>query len=72
MPLLLWQLFHISKQRLSFRVDGMEHQQWSKQTVVTKLQGLDEMHTETALATTLILAFIGKRWGGTPRSHIAA
>jgi hypothetical protein len=52
--------FHISRERPSFRFDGLQHQQLSMRSLVTKLQRLDDLHTETTLATMLVLAFTEK------------
>ncbi|RDW67009.1 putative acriflavine sensitivity control protein ACR-2 [Coleophoma crateriformis] len=46
--------FHTSKERPALRVDGMEHMRSSIRSLAT---GIDKMRTDTALATTLVLAF---------------
>lgn len=46
--------FHTSKERPSLRVDGMEHMRRSIRSLAT---GIEKMRTDTALATTLVLAF---------------
>ena len=46
--------FHTSKERPALRVDGMEHMRRSIRSLAT---GIEKMRTDTALATTLVLAF---------------
>lgn len=46
--------FHTSKERPALRVDGMEHMRRSIRSLAS---GIEKMRTETALATTLVLAF---------------
>ncbi|RDL40866.1 Zn2 DNA-binding protein [Venustampulla echinocandica] len=46
--------FHTSKQMPALRVDGMEHM---RKSIVALASGIEEMRTDTALATTLVLAF---------------
>ncbi|KAH9209240.1 fungal-specific transcription factor domain-containing protein [Leptodontidium sp. 2 PMI_412] len=46
--------FHTSKERPSLRVDGMEHMRKSIRALAT---GIENMRTDEALATTLVLAF---------------
>ncbi|KAH6665179.1 fungal-specific transcription factor domain-containing protein [Halenospora varia] len=46
--------FHTSKERPALRVDGMEHMRRSIRALAT---GIEKMRTDTALATTLVLAF---------------
>ncbi|KAG9233746.1 fungal-specific transcription factor domain-containing protein [Amylocarpus encephaloides] len=46
--------FHTSKERPTLRVDGMEHMRRSIRSLAT---GIESMRTDTALATTLVLAF---------------
>jgi hypothetical protein len=46
--------FHTSNERPSLRVDGMEHMRRSIRSLAT---GIEKMRTDTALATTLALAF---------------
>lgn len=46
--------FHTSKEKPSLRVDGMEHMRRSIRSLAT---GIEKMRTDTALATTLVLAF---------------
>lgn len=46
--------FHASKGEPSLRVDGMEHM---RQSIRQLASGIDKMRTDTALATTLALAF---------------
>ncbi len=46
--------FHTSKEKPALRFDGMEHMRRSIRSLAT---GLDQMRTDTALATTLVLAF---------------
>ncbi|TGO85630.1 hypothetical protein BPOR_0378g00070 [Botrytis porri] len=46
--------FHTSKEKPALRVDGMEHMRRSIRSLAT---GIEKMRTDTALATTLVLAF---------------
>lgn len=46
--------FHTSKEKPTLRVDGMEHMRRSIRSLAT---GIEKMRTDTALATTLVLAF---------------
>lgn len=46
--------FHTSKEKPALRVDGMEHMRCSIRALAT---GLEKMRPDTALATTLVLAF---------------
>lgn len=46
--------FHTSKEKPALRVDGMEHMRQSIQYLAS---GIENMRTDTALATTLVLAF---------------
>jgi hypothetical protein len=46
--------FHTSRQSPSLRVDGMEHMRKSIRALAS---GIEKMRTDTALATTLVLAF---------------
>ncbi|KAL2062038.1 hypothetical protein VTL71DRAFT_6304 [Oculimacula yallundae] len=46
--------FHTSKEKPSLRVDGMEHMRKSIRALAT---GIENMRTDEALATTLVLAF---------------
>ncbi|CAG8948856.1 hypothetical protein HYFRA_00001979 [Hymenoscyphus fraxineus] len=46
--------FHISKERAGLRVEGMEHMRRSIRSLAS---GIENMRTDTALATTLVLAF---------------
>ncbi|RFU31816.1 hypothetical protein B7463_g4497, partial [Scytalidium lignicola] len=46
--------FHTSKERPHLRVEGMEHMRRSIRALAT---GIDKMRVDTALATTLVLAF---------------
>ncbi|KAL3417205.1 hypothetical protein PVAG01_11205 [Phlyctema vagabunda] len=46
--------FHTAKEKPALRVDGMEHMRRSIRSLAT---GIDKMRTDTALATTLVLAF---------------
>lgn len=46
--------FHTSKEKPALRVDGMEHMRRSIRSLAT---GIEKMRTDTALATTLALAF---------------
>jgi hypothetical protein len=46
--------FHTSKEKPGLRVDGMEHMRRSIRALAT---GIEKMRTDTALATTLALAF---------------
>ncbi|KAI9743796.1 MAG: hypothetical protein M1818_002530 [Claussenomyces sp. TS43310] len=46
--------FHSSKERPDLRVDGMEHM---RQSIRQLASGIEKMPKETALATTLVLAF---------------
>lgn len=46
--------FHTSREKPALRVDGMEHMRRSIRALAT---GIERMRTETALATTLVLAF---------------
>jgi hypothetical protein len=46
--------FHTSKEKPALRVDGMEHMRRSIRSLAT---GIQKMRTDTALATTLVLAF---------------
>ena len=47
--------FHTSKEKPALRVDGMEHMRRSIRSLAT---GIEKMRTDTALATTLVLAFL--------------
>ena len=46
--------FHTSKEKPALRVDGMEHMRRSIRSLATRIE---KMRTDTALATTLVLAF---------------
>lgn len=46
--------FHMSKERPALRVDGMEHM---RKSIRSLAKGIEKMRTDTALATTLALAF---------------
>jgi hypothetical protein len=46
--------FHTSKERPALRVDGMEHM---RRSIRSLANGIEKMRTDTALATTLVLAF---------------
>ncbi|KAI9817436.1 MAG: hypothetical protein M1827_001046 [Pycnora praestabilis] len=46
--------FHTSKEKPAMRVEGMEHMRQSIRSLASNIEG---MRTETALATTLVLAF---------------
>ncbi len=46
--------FHTSKEKPALRVDGMEHMRRSIRSLAI---GIEKMRTDTALATTLVLAF---------------
>jgi hypothetical protein len=46
--------FHTSKEKPALRVDGMEHMRRSIRSLATSIE---KMRTDTALATTLVLAF---------------
>ncbi|PBP17080.1 C6 finger domain-containing protein [Diplocarpon rosae] len=46
--------FHTSKEKPALRVDGMEHMRSSIRSLAT---GIEKMRADTALATTLVLAF---------------
>ncbi|QSZ37322.1 hypothetical protein DSL72_009420 [Monilinia vaccinii-corymbosi] len=46
--------FHTSKEKPALRVDGMEHMRRSIRSLAA---GIEKMRTDTALATTLVLAF---------------
>jgi hypothetical protein len=46
--------FHTSKEKPALRVDGMEHMRCSIRALAN---GIEKMRTDTALATTLVLAF---------------
>jgi hypothetical protein len=46
--------FHLSRERASLRVDGMEHM---RESIRALAGGLENMRTDAALATTLALAF---------------
>lgn len=46
--------FHTSKEKPALRVDGMEHMRRSIRSLAT---GIEKMRPDTALATTLVLAF---------------
>ncbi|KAJ5034943.1 uncharacterized protein L3040_008211 [Drepanopeziza brunnea f. sp. 'multigermtubi'] len=46
--------FHTSKEKPALRVDGMEHMRKSIRSLATNIE---KMRTDTALATTLVLAF---------------
>ncbi|KAH0548086.1 hypothetical protein GP486_008179, partial [Trichoglossum hirsutum] len=46
--------FHVSRERTSLRVDGMEHM---RESIRALANGLENMRTDAALATTLALAF---------------
>lgn len=46
--------FHTSKEKPALRVDGMEHMRRSIRSLAS---GIEKMRTDTALATTLVLAF---------------
>ncbi|KAI9763405.1 MAG: hypothetical protein M1840_000536 [Geoglossum simile] len=46
--------FHLSRERASLRVDGMEHM---RKSILALAAGIENMRTDAALATTLALAF---------------